>query len=88
VTVEVQLFATLSRYLPPGSEHGTAMVEIPEGATVEDLVRVLGIPDAMATVALVNGREAVSGAPLTPADVVTLFPPLAGGAERPRRPRR
>ena len=85
MTIEVHLFATLARYLPSGSDGGRAVLDVPDSATVDDVVRLLGIPDAVARVALVNGREPPPGARLAPSDVVTLFPPLAGGAPRPPR---
>lgn len=81
MTVQVQLFATLAAYLPPASaDHGTASVEVPEGATVGDLAARLGIPADLPRLALVNGREVEPTHRLAPGDEVTLYPPLAGGA--------
>jgi hypothetical protein len=77
VRIEVSLLATFAAYAPPGS--GTVRMEAPEGSTPEDLARALGIPESMARIVLVNGRDAEPGWPLVPGDVVTLFPPLAGG---------
>lgn len=88
MTIEVHLFATLVRYLPSGTDGARALLDVPDGATVDDVARQLGIPDALARVALVNGREPAPEARLAPADVLTLFPPLAGGAHRPPRSRR
>lgn len=78
MTVDVHLFATLARFLPPGHD-GSTTLEVPDNATVEDVARALGIPEAMSRIALINGREADSQDPLSPGDVLTLFPPLAGG---------
>jgi molybdopterin synthase sulfur carrier subunit len=81
VTVRVHLFATLAAYLPPGSpDRGSATVEVPDGATVDQLVGALGIPADLPRIALVNGREAEPTRRLEPGDEVALFPPLAGGA--------
>ena len=80
MTIEVHLFATFARYLPPGSEGGYVVLDVPDDATVDHVVAVLGIPGALGRVALINGREAAPQDRLAPADVVTLFPPLAGGA--------
>jgi molybdopterin converting factor small subunit len=79
VRVEVQLFATLAAHLPPGSRGGVAVLDVPDGTTVADLCRRLGIPGDLARVALVNGEEAEGRRPLGPADVVAVFPPLVGG---------
>lgn len=78
--VEVRLFATLAAYLPPGSEGGSAFVEVPDGTTVAELAGRLGIPEDLPRVVLINDREASPDRVLHPGDVVTLFPPLAGGA--------
>ena len=78
--VEVRLFATLAAFLPSDGRDGTAELEIPEGSTVTDVTRRLGIPPDLARVVLVNGRNIGSEARLTSRDVVTIFPPLAGGA--------
>jgi molybdopterin converting factor small subunit len=79
VKVEVRLFATLAPYLPPGGRDGAAVVDVPEGATPRDLARVLGIPMDLERVVLVNGTDPPADQPLRDHDVITLFPPLAGG---------
>jgi molybdopterin synthase sulfur carrier subunit len=78
VRVEVRAFATVAAFLPSG-RRAAAIVEVPEGGTVLDVARAIGIPDEMPLVALVNGRDAETSQPLERDDVVTLFPPLAGG---------
>lgn len=77
--VEVRLFATLAAFLPSDGRDGTAELEVPEGSTVTDVATRLGIPHDLARVVLVNGRDVGAEARLTPRDVVTIFPPLAGG---------
>lgn len=77
--VEVRLFATFAVYLPPASVAGTAVVEISEGGTVAELAARLGIPAALPRITLVNGDDAGPDRQLASGDVVTLFPPLAGG---------
>jgi molybdopterin converting factor small subunit len=79
VTIEVHLFATLTRYLPPGCDGGRAFLDVHDEATIDDVAHLLGIPETLARIALVNGREASPRERLGPSDVVTLFPPLAGG---------
>jgi molybdopterin converting factor small subunit len=83
VKVEVRLFATLVTFLPPHSRDGAAVLEVPDGATVRDVTQRLGIPADLARVVLVNGRDVGVEAPLAAEDIVTIFPPLAGGALRP-----
>ncbi len=83
IKIEVRLFATLAAYLP-GKEGNVATIELLDEATVGDLIQVLGIPDDIPRITLVNGRNAESDRPLLSGDVVSLFPPLAGGSEAGR----
>ena len=80
--VGVRLFATLVRYLPEDGQGGSADLEIAEGSTVGDVTAALGIPADLQRVILVNDDDADEGRRLRGGDVVTLFPPLAGGACR------
>ena len=83
MTVEVRLFATLGQFLPPGSTEGSATLDVPDGATIADVARRLGIPPGFDRVLLLNGREAELDDSLHAGDVLDIFPPLAGGRERP-----
>jgi molybdopterin converting factor small subunit len=82
VRVEVRLFATLERFLPPGSRGGVALLDVPDGSTAADVARRLGIPAGFERVLLVNGRDAGPDRTLAAGDVLDLYPPLAGGASR------
>ena len=41
MTVEVRLFATLAQFLPPGSHDGSAVLDVPEAATIDLVTRHL-----------------------------------------------
>ena len=77
--IEVRLFATLATYLPDESDGRSATLEVPDDGTVADVVRSLGIPDDMPFVTMTNGRDAALDGALADGDVLSLFPPLAGG---------
>jgi sulfur-carrier protein len=79
VRIEVQLFATFAQYLPPGGRDGSAVLDVPESSTPREIARRLGLPNELDRVLLVNGRDADPDQRLAPDDVLTLFPPLAGG---------
>ena len=82
MTVQVRLFGEFQDYLPEGSAGGHAQIELPEGATVYTLVEELGLPyeaEEGVIVAAVNDEVADLRAPLNDGDVVSMFPPLAGG---------
>lgn len=75
--VEVRLFATLAPFAR--NSRGIAVVDVPDGGTVEDVTRALGIPPTTSLVVLVNGQDVRADHTLEAGDVVDLFPPLAGG---------
>jgi sulfur carrier protein ThiS len=79
VEVEVHLFANLADYRPPGARDGVARIELPAAATLDDLLHRLGIPDELPRLLLVNGHDVEPTARLSPGDVVSVLPPLAGG---------
>jgi molybdopterin converting factor small subunit len=83
VTVQVRLFGQFRDHLPQGSAGGRASVDLPEGATVFTLVERLGLPyeaeEGVLAVA-VNDEVTHLQAPLNEGDVVSMFPPLAGGS--------
>ncbi len=75
VTVELQAY--LEQYSPNG--HGTFEFELPEGASVQTLVRRLNFPEELASVIIVGRTSADLEHPLQHGDRVTIIPPLAGG---------
>jgi len=82
VRVEVRLFATLAPYLPKDSEAGSSFLDLADDSTVGDVAGALGIPQDFPYIVLVNGADADEAGRLRTGDVVTLFPPLAGGSRR------
>ena len=80
--VEVRLFATLAPYLPKDCEAGSAFLDLAEGSTVGEAAAALGLPQDLPRIVLVNGEDAEEARRLRAGDVMTLFPPLAGGSRR------
>lgn len=77
--VEVHLTATLRAYLPAGTAGDSVVLDVPDGATVDQVVHSLRIPSKLDRLTVVNGRDAAPDQPLAEGDVLSLFPPLAGG---------
>lgn len=78
--IEVKLFATLRKHLPPGASGGKAILVLEDGATIATLLRHLDIPPALAQMVLVNGEQTREfDRPLAEGDAVSIFPPVAGG---------
>jgi molybdopterin synthase sulfur carrier subunit len=79
ITVHVKLFATLREYRP-GLGIGEAFpVELPEGATVGDLVRHLGLPEKEIKIVFVNALVRELDHVLADGDELGMFPPVGGG---------
>jgi molybdopterin converting factor small subunit len=79
VKVEVELFATLAAYLPVGASGDRVTLEVPGATSVADVIGLLGIPTDLECLTVVNGHDASSAHRLADGDVLSLFPPLAGG---------
>lgn len=80
--VDVKLFASLRKKLPPSSGRpaGKGAIELPDAATLADLIRHLDIPPDLAQMVLVNGEQTRAfGHTLADGDQVSIFPPVAGG---------
>jgi sulfur carrier protein len=77
--IEVKLFATLRDYLPKGSGQFSCKVEIDSADTVGDVLEKLKIPEAIPKIILVNGIHSNLDRVLKFGDVLSVFPPVAGG---------
>ena len=81
--VEVKLFANLRARMPNGAGRGT--IELEDNATLSDLLVKLDIPAELAQMTLINGehcppeQEWRDSRKLEEGEVVSVFPPLAGG---------
>jgi sulfur-carrier protein len=79
VKVEVQLFATLAAYLPPEADGDRMTFDVPDGATVAEVLQPLRIPADLEYLVVVNGVDVGPDHRLVDGDVLSVFPPLAGG---------
>jgi molybdopterin converting factor small subunit len=79
MTVRVKLHAILRKFLPPGAEDNTAVVDVPDGATVADVVSRLGIPPKHAGMLVCGDDYLEPSTPLRDGQEFSIFPPLAGG---------
>lgn len=79
IRVKVKLFATLRRYYPELGVGEGIDLELPEGATVGQLVQRLGLPSDHVRVVFVNGIARDDSHPLADGDEIGVFPPVGGG---------
>ncbi len=77
--ITAKLHGTLRKYLPAGSQGNATVVEVPDGATVAEVVERLSIPRDHARM-FVSGDEHLDAASvLHDGQELNIFPPLAGG---------
>ena len=76
--ITVKLFATLHKYRPDAPRTGLAL-DVPEGADIAKVLPLLGVPDRVPLVAMVNEKVEHLDCVLKEGDVLSLFPPVAGG---------
>lgn len=72
--IQIKTFATLKKFEPEDSG-----MELPEGSTISDIARKLGIPDEEVRLAFVNGVHAKKDHAVADGDKVSLFPAVGGG---------
>ncbi len=77
--VQAYLYAMLRRYQPHLRHGESAQVQLVEGGTVADLLRILGIPEDETKQTFVNGIARGADWVLQDGDRVAVFPPIAGG---------
>ena len=83
MNINLELYASLMELLPPGKSRHRREIEIADGATVNEVISQVGIPDEQAHIVLLNGRF-VCGSDrdsqtFEPGDVLAIWPPVAGG---------
>lgn len=77
--VKVKLHATLRKFLPAGSDDNAAVLDMPQGTTVADVIDHLGIPPDHAKMIVSGDVYLETTSVLHDGQEVNLFPPLAGG---------
>jgi len=77
--VELNLFASLKRYMPYKGNGSCCTVEISEGTKVRRLLEQLQIPAHAVKLVFLNGVHARGDEILKDGDRVGVFPPVAGG---------
>jgi sulfur carrier protein len=77
--IEVKLFATLRDYLPKGSSRFSCKMEFHGSTRVQDILSRLQIPEEIPKIILINGVHGKKEQVLKEGDVLSIFPPVAGG---------
>jgi sulfur carrier protein ThiS len=77
--VKVRLFGTLGKKFPDHDPLNGFEIEIPENASVGDLLGQLDIPKSKVGFVSVQGRLAKAAKTLKPGDFIRIFRPIFGG---------
>ena len=77
--VEINLYATLARYLPEKVRENDRMMEVKNGTTVGELLQQLNIPTEKAKLVFLDGVHDDGGTKLEEGSRVGIFPPVGGG---------
>ncbi len=76
--VQVRLFSRFREHLPPEAR-GEATIQLPDGATIDDLVDRLGIVRRIKLITINGERQADYSRRLHDGDNVRIFPVVVGG---------
>jgi molybdopterin converting factor small subunit len=77
--VTVVCFGAMREHLPAPTTGNSAELEAPSGATVGDVIDLLGAPRRLAFSVLVDGVQADLSREVSEGAEVTLMPPFSGG---------
>ena len=77
--VEINLYATLSKYLSGKSKQKSEILDIKDGARVRDIVKTLNIPAESIKLVFINGVHGTMDDVLKDGDRLGVFPPIGGG---------
>ena len=81
--INIEFYASLMQYLPPGKSRHRREVRVDDGLTLASLIEQYHIPQKMAHIVLVNGHfvnaDQRAARALVEDDTVSIWPPVAGG---------
>lgn len=75
ITINLKLFALLQRFMPKNA----SAYSVKAGATIDDVINELGIPEGETKFAFVNSKKAEFDYKLQNGDTLGLFPYVTGG---------
>ena len=84
MNVNIEFYASLMKYLPPGKSRFRREVKVDDDISLSHLISQFHISEAEAHLVLVNGHFVNCGEDrdqrkLTEGDTVSIWPPVAGG---------
>ncbi|MBT8358417.1 MAG: MoaD/ThiS family protein [Desulfobacterales bacterium] len=77
--VEVNLYATLKKYMNKETFGQSSTIDADDGLCVEDMIQQLKIPSDLVKLIFINGVHGKRDTILKDGDRLGLFPPVGGG---------
>ena len=82
--INIEFYASLMKYLPPGTSRFRREVRVDDDISLSNLIKKYNISEAEAHLVLVNGHFVNCGEDrdqriLVEGDTVSIWPPVAGG---------
>ena len=77
--IEVNLYATLKKYMKNEPGGKSSAIDVEEGTRVKDIIQKLKIPGDSVKLIFINGVHAKADTTLKDGDRLGLFPPVGGG---------
>jgi molybdopterin converting factor small subunit len=77
--VEIRLFATFRQYLPKDSQNFSCKKTFEKETSVDEIADELKLPPDIPKITIVNGNNVSGNFILKDRDVLSIFPPIAGG---------
>lgn len=74
MNITVRLFANLRI-----NNEKEMLIDLPEGSTPKDIIKLLGITEEDAAIIMINGRSKDFNSIIEENDTVSIFPPVGGG---------
>ena len=79
IEIELKLFHTLRKLLPHVIDDFSHRFSVPVGTTVGDILEMIGVPQKMPVVTILNGKSVEKNITVSPNDVVSVMSPAEGG---------
>ncbi len=77
--IEVRLFATFRDYLPQGSDTYSFKKHVEKETTASRIAEEVNLPPDVPKIFIVNGNVVTGEYLVRDGDVLSIFPPVAGG---------
>ena len=77
--IELRLFSTFREYLPEGSDTFSCRKSLRGETVVSKIADEMKLPADIPKIFVVNGNVVTGDHPLHDGDVLSIFPPVAGG---------